>query len=322
MTVPPQEKGAALLTVLLLVAVMATIAATALDRISVRTRLTANVATVAQGRMWLETAELLGMTRIEDLLSADEAQTLPRGWLGAERTISLPDGAVVRARLEDAGNCFNLNSLVEQRNNGELVARRMALTQFTALMTLIGIQEGEAVRIAASAADFIDSDSAPLPAGAEDGSRATLVANRMMADASELRAVAGVSERHYNVLKPWICALPTTDLSPINVNTLLAEQAPLLAMLAPGKLDVARARAQIASRPADGYGSVVKFWDSPTLAGVDPSPETGQQVKVRTAFFRLRASVESAGLDVHETVMIDARRKPAHIVSRSFGEGA
>lgn len=320
MTVPPSERGAALLTVLLLVAVMATIAATALDRISVGTRLAGNVATVAQARAWLETAEVLASTRIEDLLAADESQTLAHGWLGRERTIALPGGAAVRARIEDGGNCFNLNSLVEQRQDERLVARPLAERQFVALMVVLRIAEGEAARIAASATDYIDSDSLPLPSGVEDAN-GSLAANRMMADSSELRAVANVSDRHYNLLKPWICALPVAELSSINVNTLLPEQAPLLAMLVPGKLDVSRARAQIASRPADGFGSVVEFWDSPALAGLEPGSEQSQQAKVRTAFFKLRAWVGAGEVEMAEVALIDARRPPARIVSRSFGYG-
>lgn len=320
MKTPAHQEGTALLTVLLLVAVMATIAATALDRISNATRLAGNVATIGQARAWLQTAEILASTRIEDLLAADQSQTLPQGWLGTERSIALPQGAAVRVRIEDGGNCFNLNSLVEQRQPQGLVAREPAEKQFAALMTAIGIGEGEAVRIAASATDYIDSDSIARPSGSED-SNGALSANRMIADPSEIRAVPGVSERHYNLLKPWICTLPVAQLSGINVNTLLPEQAPLLAMLAPGKLDVARARAQIASRPADGYGSVVNFWNSPALAGVTPSPEAGQQVKVRTEFFRLTARAQSGDIEIAETALIDARRAPARIVRRAFGDG-
>lgn len=324
MKVPAGEKGSALLTVLLLVAVMATIAAAALDRIGVGTRLAANAATVGQARAWLGMAELLATTRIEDLLAADDSRTLGNGWMGAERQIALPDGAVVLARVEDGGNCFNLNSLVEQRQDGALVARQSAVKQFTALMALLGIGEGEAAAIAASATDYIDSDSQPLPAGAEDGAHggSGMAANGLMSDSSELRIVAGVTDRHYGLLRRWICALPATEPSSINVNTLLPEQAPLLAMLAPGQLDLSRARAQIASRPRDGFGSVLEFWKSPILAGVQPDSQAARQVKMRTEFFILHARVASAGLEIGETALIDARRAPARIVSRRYGEAS
>lgn len=311
------ERGAALLSVLLLVAVMATVAATALDRIGIATRLAGNSATLVQARAWLGTAELLAMTRIEDLLAADQSQTtLAGGWMGVERSIALPDGALVRARIDDGGNCFNLNSLVEQRS-GQLVARPVGGSQFAALMTLVGIAPGEAQRIAAAATDHIDSDSSPTPGGGED--QGALSANRLMADPSELRTVPGVDERHYRLLERWICALPAADLSPINVNTLLPEQSPLLAMLDPVNLNLSRARAQLAGRPAAGYGSVLEFWNSAILKGLPVPPAATAQVRVRSSFFRLRARVAAGGLELAEEALIDARTTPARLVQRRFG---
>lgn len=317
MRVPVSERGTALLSVLLLVAVMATVAATALDRIGVGTHLAANAATVGQGRAWLESAELLATTRIEDLLAADQDKTLGAGWMGLERRIALPDGATVRARIEDGGNCFNLNSLVRETEDGRLVARPTAVNQFAALMNMLGIDAGEAARIAASASDFEDSDGTPLNLGVEDGGK-TLPANHLMADASELRAVAGVTDRQYGLIKRWICALPTAELSGINVNTLLPEQSPLIAMLAPGRIDPQRAKAAIAQRPAGGFDEALDFWQLPGLAGVDLPSGAVDQVKMRTSFFVLKARVESSDIDVRETALIDARAKPARVIRRSW----
>ena len=188
-----------------------------------------------------------------------------------------------------------------------------------ALMTLLGIAPGEAQRVASSTTDFIDSDSTPLPAGSE-GSGSATAANLMMADASELRAVAGVTPSHFAVLERWLCALPIAEPAPINVNTLLPEQAPLLAALAPGVIDVGRARFAIAARPADGFGSVLNFWNSPALAGVEVPQDVAQQVKLRSAFFSFRATVTNGETEVEERALIDARSLPARIVSRSWGE--
>lgn len=320
MTPGERETGAALMSVLLLVAVMATIAATALDRIGVGTRLVANVATAGQARSWLAMAEVLAATRIEDLLAVDrDKTTLAGGWMGVERSITLPDGAVVRARVEDGGNCFNLNSLVERRSDGRLTYRPTAVRQFAGLMVALGIHEGEAARIAASASDYVDSDSYPQDMGSEDGG-ATLPPNAMMADPSELRAVAGVADRHYGILSRWVCALPTTDLSKINVNTLLPEQAPLIAMLVPGRIDLARARAAIAARPAGGFASGSQFWQLPALAGVQPMSDATEQLQVRTGFFVLEARVASGNSEASETALIDARSTPARVVRRSWAE--
>ena len=62
-----------------------------------------------------------------------------------------------------------------------------------------------------------------------------------------------MSREYMDLLRPWLCALPVTDLAPINLNSLRPDQAPLLAMLAPGQLDLDRARAIIVERPSGGW---------------------------------------------------------------------
>ncbi|MDQ3245897.1 MAG: type II secretion system minor pseudopilin GspK [Pseudomonadota bacterium] len=322
MIVRASERGAALLTVLLLVAVMASVSATALDRIRIGTRLTANAATFGQARAWLTTAELLAATRVEDLLAANTGQTTLAGnWMGVERNIALPDGGAVRARVDDGSNCFNLNSLVERRQDGTLVARATGRSQFEALMTSVGVGAGEASQIAGLATDYIDSDNVAVSSGGEDGAHpGGLSPNRMVADASELRAVGKLDARSYGLIERWVCALPTTDLSPLNVNTLLPEQALLLTMLAPAQIDVARARAQLSARPAGGFGSVIDFWNNAAFAGLQLPSSTTSQVQVKTSFFTLRASVNAGDLQLGETALFDARKTPVRLVWRQWGE--
>src|SRR3546814_8005854 len=109
--------------------------------------------------------------------------------------------------------------------------------------------------------------------GAEDDTYARAAipyrtANRFVADASELRAMRGVTPAIYATLRPWICALPTSDLSPINVNTLRPDPAPLIAMLAPEQLPIGDARRPITARPLRGYASVEGFQNSGAIQGV------------------------------------------------------
>ncbi|QUT07722.1 type II secretion system minor pseudopilin GspK [Sphingobium phenoxybenzoativorans] len=325
------EAGMALLTVLLLVAVMAIVAATALERLTIATRLTANAGALDQARAFAEAAENVARLRIGDLVAAQPGKvTLQGGWLGAPQPLPVPAGTAT-ARVTDGGNCFNLNSVVAA-NEGEgeenLKVRPTGVTQFQALMRLLGIDDRQAQTVAASLADWIDTDTVPQPGGAEDETYARAptpyrTANRFMASASELRSVNGVTPAIYQTLRPWICALPTADLSPINVNTLLPAQAPLFAMLLPGQLTVDQARQMLARRPADGYGSTVAFWALPALQKLTPMGDVQAQTKLVTRFFRVEILVDLGGTELNETALIDAQpQKPARLVSREWGEGA
>ena len=321
----PSERGAALLSVLLMVAVLAVIAATTLDRLSLSSRLSANGNALAQARMFTYAAEAIAAARIEDLVARDAAQTTLAGdWLGKPQTIPIPIGSAT-ATVRDAGNCFNLNSLVTE-TEGQYMASATGQDQMTSLMVVLGTNENAARAVAAAAADWADSNITPLSNGVEDdGYRSAvtpyLAANRPFAHPSELRAVKGISPAIYAKLKGWICALPEPVLSPLNVNTLLPEQAPLLAMLfPPGKMNLATARSYLAKRPSSGYGSLIRFWAAPELVALGPSPLVQGQVKLTSNYFLLNTMVSFGELSLAGQSMIVASPAPARVVWRSWGE--
>lgn len=323
----PNERGAALLTVLLLVAVMSVVAATALERVALATRMTGNGGAIDQARAYADAGTQIARMRIGDLVASNPARiTLAGGWMGTPQSIPVP-GGIATARVTDGGNCFNLNSVVTGESEASLKVRPIGVSQFQALLQALGVDARQAQGAAAALADWIDSDSVTQPGGAEDETYAQAprpyrAANRMMVDASELRAVNGITPAIYDLARPWLCALPVTDLSPININTLLPTQAPLFAMLLPGQLSVAQARQLLAQRPPDGYGSTVQFWAMPSLSGLSPMTEVAEQVKLTTGFFEVDVSVNVGGTQLVERALIDARENPATIVRRSWGAGA
>lgn len=325
MTPPPGERGTALLTVLLLVAVMATLSATMLDRIGLATRMAGNARSSGQAKAWLATAEAMATTRIEDLKAANAQRLTTRdGWMGIERTITLPDGGVVRATVRDGGNCFNLNALAKIVDGKVLAARPAGVDEFTALLVAVGISDQRARAIAARASDYIDDDDVPLKDGLERGGYppGAVPANRMMADASELRSIPGVTADEWTRMKPWVCALPGTGGSPVNVNTLRPEEAPLLAMLSSGAIDVNRARAILSRRPPAGFQRV---GDAIPASGGDEgssAPAGDLQPGIDTRFFRFDASVSGTRgnqLSTSVTSLIDAAQPPARVIARTWG---
>ena len=324
MKVPKSEEGAALLTVLLLVAIMAILATAALERLKLATHLTTNSAAIEQARAYAMAAETVARYRIGDLIQREASRTTLEGdWAGRPTNFPI-DGGIATARLDDGGNCFNLNSLVDKAQDGILVARPSAIAQFARLLTLIEIPGRDATTIAAASADWIDTDEVPLAAGAEDGSYANArapyrTANTLMADASELRVVAGMTPAYYSHLRPFVCALPVTDLTTINVNTLRLDQAPLLSMLLP-ELDPARAAQAIDTRPMRGWESLVTFWNLPPLMATPPSDDTRGQIRLTTRWFDLQVTIELADAELQENALIDAALKPAKLVRRSYGE--
>lgn len=322
--VPESERGGALLTVLLLVAVMSALSVAALEKLRLSTRLAANGAAADQARAFAFGVEAMALDRIGLLTGRETKGTTPaEGWNGRPFTVPLT-GGIATATFRDGGNCFNLNSVVDGLIVGDYAPRELGIRQFVWLMQALGIAPTDARRVAASLVDWIDADSVPNPDGAEDdyyarGATPYRAANTLLGDVTELRAVAGVTPELYARLRPWVCALPTTDLSPVNVNTLALDQAPLIAMLIPGQLDLPRARAILSQRPAGGWTSIADFWDLSTLHALTPPMEVQNQTGLRTRWFELTLDVEIGGAQVSETALIDGALAPARLISRKWG---
>jgi general secretion pathway protein K len=321
---PKSERGAALLTVLLLVAVMAVISATALDRLRLSTRLAVNGAAMAQARAYSLVAEGIAAARIEDLLARDAAQLTNDGnWL--DRDVPVPvDRGQATARLSDGQNCFNLNSLVSGQD-GQFSASGAHIRQLAKLMELLGIAAADAAIIADSTADWIDSDGNALPSGAEDGfyrgqREGYLTANRLMIDRGELRAVRGMTPVYYARLKPFICALPVAEPVRFNVNTLSPDRAILLSALTDGRLAPAEAKTILAGRPSAGFGSTVKFWADPRLAALQIPSDIQGQISVTSSWFFLQTRVSAGAIELESHALIQASGVPARILWRSWGE--
>ncbi len=320
------ERGAALLAVLLLVAVTGAIAAAAMEKLSLSRATATNVVALDQARAYADGIEQLTVLTIDDLVSrSPEKTTLAGGWNGAVRRVPLPGGGLAMARVRDGGHCFNVNSVAEGDPRTGLARRNSGVNQFTGLMILLEVSPPVASRIAEAAADWVDSDSNPGPGGAEDGFYASgpepyRTANTLFADVGELRALAGMTPEILARLTPWLCALPMTDLSPINVNTLLPEQAPLLAMLAPGQLDAERARRILAARSPSGWDSQIDFWRVDALRDLEVPLDVQLQPQVRTRWFALDVEVAIMEAEFRETALVDARLQPSRLVARRWEE--
>lgn len=323
MIVKSSEQGAALLSVLLLVAVLGAIAAASFDRLRLATNLEANAAGLEQARSFAYAGEALATTRIDDLMMRDPGRTTLAGdWNGRTNILPLPVGEA-RVTVRDSGNCFNLNSVVMNEPPSPRVLRPRGVQQFVALLGHLDVLEGDARRISAALVDWIDSDEVPVPGGVEDeayqrGDQPYRTANTLLAEVSELRAVAGVTPELYAKLRPWLCALPTTALSPINVNTLSPDQAPLIAMLMPNDLRLDRAQGMLAQRPEGGWTSAFDFWRLPALEGLVPTADVLEQLQVRTRWFALDLQLQVGEAELHETALVDAARAPSRIVARRW----
>lgn len=298
---PEQEAGTALLTVLLLVAVMAVITAAALDRLNLATYRAANNSAIAQAQGYTRSIALIGTRRLESLTSRNAAQlTLEGDWLDKDFPVPVDHGIAI-GRLTDWNNCFNLNSLVTRKkvqdsDEGPLVVNPSMIAQFRMLMRQLRIDEVMAARISDSVADWIDNDDITLPSGAETGDYRAAEAgvvppNQLMVVVSELRAVNGVTPEIFDRLQNHVCVLPEPVATKLNINTLSPDNAVLLTMLIGDQLPQSRVKQILVNRPSRGYGSLVRFWGMPQLAKLQISQAVKSQVGLKSEWFLMQNKI-------------------------------
>ena len=290
---PPSKRGAALLTVLLLVAVMSALAAAVLDDIRFSVRRTTNAEALAQGRWYALGAETLARREL--------AAGLGPGLMGEWRNYPV-EGGTVRARLEDGGACFNLNSVAEG-SPGHWLRREGALRQYRTLLATLGLPERRALELSEALSDWIDSDSGRTTAGAEDDAYAGYrTSSALLQETSELRAVRGYDAAVYSLLRPYVCALPGPEPTLVNINELAADKAALLTALSDGAISPDAGRRALSARPKGGWRDVAAFLTEPLL---NAARAPAAQLSVRSRYYELTAQVDYAGGDVLMTSLIE-----------------
>lgn len=292
-----RQRGVALITVLLVVA-LATIAATdmtrqgQLDRRRTGNRLALEQAhqVALGGERWA--MAILGRDRRgrgddwkEKYIEEQQGRNVDidaRDERWARELPPIPiEGGRVGGRITDAQGRFNVNSLLDGRGRIDAVA----LARFERLLAAVGIAPDAAQAVV----DWLDDNAeTTYPRGAEDDYYAGLerpyrAANAPLATASELRLVRGIGADAWAALAPHVTALP--GRTAINVNT--ASTAVLRAVV-PG-LDAAGAETLVEELGDEPVEDVASFVEHPLVRGARVETEG---LDVGSRHFRVRIDVE------------------------------
>ncbi|HHN9985573.1 TPA: type II secretion system minor pseudopilin GspK [Escherichia coli] len=290
-TIP--RRGMALVMVLLLLAVMASVCVSLSHRVPSQTEKMRSLQDYQQATWNAVSAESLALSILNENLK-NEAYVHPaQSWASGPHVFPLPQGKIA-VTLRDAQACFNLNvfaGTTEER-------RPSAVQHLTTLISRLDIPVRQAERIAESLRTFIGGyREEQMPSGHAESEYLTRPvpfwpANQPLTDISEIRVVQGMDAGLYQKLKPLVCALPENRLQ-ININTLDVAQSVIPeALFAPG-LSPVQARALLQHRPGKGWRSVGEFLASPYLKKVDEDTrkQVGELLTVNSNYFRLRTDV-------------------------------
>lgn len=283
MNTPSRQRGVALITAILITALVSSVAINlawdnALDMRRTMTLLYRDQAVqVAVG------AESWVQSILRDDLAETDTDHLGEIW--ASELPGLPvQSDVVQGELfgdiQDLQGRFNVNNLVDQ--NGEI--DELVLEQFRRLLLALELDP----RFAGIAADWIDANlEAGFPDGAEDAIYTGFIPayrtpNLPITHATELAALEGMDKESFDILEPHIVALP--GRTGINVNTATA---PVLQSLGEN-LSASDVESLISEREDGGFADMQNTFS--TLV----DPEMLPQLVESTSYFQLRLVVQIA----------------------------
>ena len=288
---PGAQRGIALITAVMIVAIAAAVAA--------------KIAFTHQ--IWFRQMENVSDRGATDLLRRgalhwasvallEDAAQNSIDHLGEAWAMGLPilpvEGGAIKVSIEDAQGRFNLNNLVQ--NNAK---SQPDFDVFQRLLVELKLDPN----LANALVDWIDSDSnVTSPGGAEDTDYLLLktpyrAANQPLVSVDELRLVKGFDAKTVQMLQPFVTVLPG-GRTPINVNTASPE---LLAALA--NMDLAWAQRVADNRrekPMQNLGDFTRW--------LPPKTQPQAAADVKTAFFLITLDT-SIGRHQRRTVALIQR---------------
>jgi general secretion pathway protein K len=208
-----KQQGFALLTVLIIVALVSVIASGILYQ--QRLDVTRSAFMLNQSQAIAVSAGIDAWIKKGLAFDASQGQVDHLGELWAQPMLPMEfEGGDIGGQLFDMQARFNLNNLTEPDEAKRNHWRRM--------LERLSQQNNLGLDWIAPLIDWVDADNAPTPGGAESDvyllrEPPYRAANRALVLVEELRLLQGLSLEQYQALLPWVASLPS--VTPINVNT-------------------------------------------------------------------------------------------------------
>ncbi len=263
------QRGVALLTILVMVALATILAATIAKRQTNTAENTGYLMRQDQSLLYAKSAEaFFSELLIQDSDNGSSIDHLQENWAKPMPSFPVEDGSVSGKLLDESGK-FNLNNLVKADGNQvDDSARRW----FEKLLQRVGLP----AELSQAVIDWQDTNDEVTGAmGAESSyyqglDPAYLTPNTKFHSIEELKLVRGFEGKNYDLIKPYVTALP--EQTKLNMNT---APALLLASIDP-KVDVKAIEQQLKIKETEltHFNNVDDLWKLSAFSGIDEQSKT------------------------------------------------
>ncbi len=343
------QKGVALITVMLIVALIAILATQMTARLQLQMQRTTNIGSNQQAYWYAMGAEAFAKrVLIQSFEDSGNVTHLGQVWAQGESNFPVDFGQI-SGEITDLHSCFNLNALREDDDRNEDDSRgsnsgkdngeknrvdnsggvkkspaRAAFEELLIALSIEGVGSFEAEYMADALTDWLDTNSSiSSSGGAEDNDYAAkefpyLAANSYLASIGELRVIEHFSVEVINKLKDYACILPNSNLNKVNINTIALDKPEILvAMLGISQNDAVQA---LSAREDEGFKSVDDFFALPELSKAKIPVEKTQQFVVKSEYFKLKttASFNNSYFALNTIMKVDNKNNIS-VISRIIG---
>ncbi len=343
-----QQKGVALIIVLLIVAIVSVLATEMGTRLQLQVKRASNIKENNQAFWYAMGAEKFAHKSIVDLIKNQKTIHLNQPW-NQEFTFPI-EGGGIQAQLSDLQTCFNLNALVvidntnnpsqqqggrgegqgerpQGKGNGNQTPAQVLQKRLQAFQSLLEKIDAEIPSynieiLRDSLADWLDKDGAPRALGAEDSEYESRVfpymaANNLMVHKSELRLINGVEAEWINDVMEHICVLPNDPSFIINVNTLEEENAIILAAML--NIDAGSAKSALSARGEKGFEDIEQFLSTPEIQAANLDENQKKWFDITTSHFILHTKTKynNATFSMQSVFKIDSKQTVS-VIRREF----
>ena len=262
-----KSKGVVLLSVLMVILLLSSIAAFIGNKYFISLKRFAYLEYQTQAINYYRGIESISIKRIKDELEANK-KYLPRNHplLNNSFTYDANPG-FVKTSVKDISNCININSIVSLRNN-QYEDNEENINRLKKYFMLKEIEEIYIDEFIDQVIDWIDKDSDPRANGVEDYYYTGPLTNpkhysgmRFFYDLSELKPLPITNIIGWDNIYENLCAIPITEQSYININS-LEEGDGLLLASAFENLSLNDAEYIIFNMPSEGYDEANTFFNN------------------------------------------------------------
>ena len=316
-----RNKGVVLISILLIVLLLSAVAITFGNKYLVSLKRAQYIEFQSLSLNAFRNVEAMSLNKIDKFSRFNSSNLTKENPLLTDEIYFEINGATIVGSIDDASNCFNINSLV-RAGKEDYQENKKSMNAFRELMYLAEVDNNVAEEIIDQIIDWIDKNSNPRAYGLEDYYYSGPLHNprefsggRLLIDIEELKNIPSVRLVDWDIFKEFFCAYPFATNLKLNINTLDKNNILLLTAFFP-KIDIKDSEYIIENIPLNGFQDINTFLQA--FEDIDLSSPNGEVI-FTSDIFNIETVIDYEGYSASsKSTLIYGKNKNGYILSRTY----